>query len=592
MNGKYSLPVVKAVDMIWTSFDCEEIRRGYAMLFKAAQQGDADALAFVARCFMGEEYVWSGAGFTPDDENASKLMQKSALMGSATGVLCAVRSGNFTPSVQRGMPFASFKEAFEEILGQAERGNAFCCYMIGNVYFWGDYLLVEPELAKEFKTENKYYAWAYPIAKEWYERSFRGRICAGWGNYCDIRKSGLCAIRQDVFESYYQMLAEISPVICNNYGHYLEYDKNNPQAGLTYYAKAAYRGDPQGAYNAGHIYEGGEIVEENIEIAYQFYEMAARGGHPAGQFEMGYYHFEGCGGAEQDYAKAVQWFEKAYENPKCSDVTMAQVAAYLGICCQDGLGVVQDDDAALEYLQEAEEGMDHLWDSIKEKVLIALGVAYASGRGTEVDIELGYQYFEDAAKLGSEEAKEYMQYINSPEYGAEERVEATKAIDPFYQGLAERIREAVEKDLSEIFDQIGDEHIYTAALVTDSYCCSLFLAVNTVEYFDNECEEPDDVGKWHPDEWGYSDGHGSELVKLSRLLWENQNNLPSEAFFFDALIAAMKQLKETGIFGERTEEITFFVSISDDEEAENLEDFSAGQLNSPEVATAFLNRNK
>ena len=185
-----------------------------------------------------------------------------------------------------------------------------------------------------------------------------------------------------------------------------------------------------------------------------------------------------------------------------------------------------------------------------------------------------------------------MQYINSPEYEADERIEATRAIEPFYQGLAERIREALEKDLREIFAQIGDEQIYATALVTDRYCCSLFLAVNTVEYFDNECEEPDDESKWHPDEWGYSDGHDSELVKLSRLLWENHNNLPSEAFFFDTLISAMKQLKETGIFGERAEEITFFVSISDDEEAENLEDFSARQLNSPELAIAFLNREK
>ena len=593
MNGKYSLPVVKAVDMIWTSFDREEIRRGYAMLMQAAQQGDADALAFIARCFMGEEYVWSGAGFTPDEANASMLMQKSALMGSATGVLCAVRSGNLTPSVQRGMPFASFKDAFDEILSQAERGNAFCCYMIGNVYFWGDYLLVEPELAKQFKTEDKYHAWAYPIAKDWYERSFKGRVCAGWGNYCNIRKSRLCSIKNDTFEFYYQMLAEISPVICNNYGHYLETEKKNPQAALTYYAKAAYQGDPQGAYNAGHVYEGGEVVEENIEVAYQFYKIAATGGHPGGQFEMGYYHFEGCGGAEQDYAKAVQWFEQAYENPKCRNVTRTQAAAYLGICCQDGLGVVQDDDAAIEYLREAEEGIDDLWDSIKEKVLNALGVAYAFGRGTEEDIELGYQYFEDAAKLGSEEAKEHLQYINSPEYGAHNRVRAANNnVDSFYQGLAENIKEAVKKDLQEILEQTGDEHIYTVALVTDRYCCSLFLAVNTTEYLDNECEEPDDVEKWHPDEWGYSDGHDSELVKLSKLLWENHKNFPGEAYFFNALISAMKQVKETGIFGERTEEITFFVSISDDEEAENLEDFSATQLNSPQLAAAFLSRDK
>lgn len=153
MKGKYSKPVKTAVELIWSSFDRDEIRRGYAMLMQAAQQGDADALAFIARCFMGESYVWPQAGFKADDENASKLMQKSAMMGSATGVLCAARSANLTPSVERAMPFASFKEAFEEILGQAERGDAFCCYMVGNVYYWGDYLRVSQTMPSNSKTK-------------------------------------------------------------------------------------------------------------------------------------------------------------------------------------------------------------------------------------------------------------------------------------------------------------------------------------------------------------------------------------------------------------------------------------------------------
>ena len=89
--------------------------------------------------------------------------------------------------------------------------------------------------------------------------------------------------------------------------------------------------------------------------------------------------------------------------------------------------------------------MDDLWDSIKGKVLNALGVAYAFGRGTDEDIELGYQYFEDAAKLDSEKAKEYLQYINSSDYESDERVKKTKDIDSFYQGLAERIREGCRK---------------------------------------------------------------------------------------------------------------------------------------------------
>ncbi len=594
MKGKYSKPVKTAVELIWSSFDRDEIRRGYAMLMQAAQQGDADALAFIARCFMGEEYVWPQAGFKVDDENASKLMQKSAMMGSATGVLCAARSANLTPSVERAMPFASFKEAFEEILGQAERGDAFCCYMVGNVYYWGDYLRVEPDYAKQFKDENGYNAWAYPIAKEWYERSFDGGLCAGWGNYCNIRESGLCDIAQDVFEKYYLKLADISPVICNNYGYYLRTEKGDSYGGLLRYVEAARRGDPQAAYNAGHIYEAGEEVDENIDLAYQLYEMAAKCGHPAGQFEVGYYLFEGFGDVEQDYAKAVEWFEKAYQNPKCSETTRTQTAAYLGLCYQEGLGTVQDDDVAFEYLHEAGENIDNLWESITVKVLTALGVAYAFGRGTETDIELGYQYLEDAAKLGSEEAKEYIDYINSPDYEADERKKEEPAtpVAPFWQEVTEKIRDAVAADLREILGCIDDEHIYTAALVTDRYCCSLFLAVNTLEYLQSEDEEPDDESKWHPDEWGYSDGHGSELVKLSKTLWENHNTLPGEAFFFSAMISAMKQVKDSEILGERTEEITFFISISDDEDAENLEDASAMTLNSPELAAAFLNRNK
>ncbi len=248
------------------------------MLVQAAQQGDADALAFIARCFMGEEYVWAQAGFKADDANASKLMQKSAIKGSATGVLCAARSGNLTPSVEREMPFASFKEAFEEILWQAEGGDAFCCYMVGNVYYWGDYLRVDPSLAKQFKDTQEYNAWAYPIAREWYERSFDKGLCAGWGNYVNIRKSGLCDIPTDVYEKYYQLLADISPVICCNYGYYLRTDKGDSYGGLLRYMEAARKGDPTGAYNAGHVYEAGEEVEENIGLAYQLFEIAARGG--------------------------------------------------------------------------------------------------------------------------------------------------------------------------------------------------------------------------------------------------------------------------------------------------------------------------
>ena len=36
------------------------------------------------------------------------------------------------------MPFASLKEARDDVLSKAEAGHPFCQYMIGNTYYFGD----------------------------------------------------------------------------------------------------------------------------------------------------------------------------------------------------------------------------------------------------------------------------------------------------------------------------------------------------------------------------------------------------------------------------------------------------------------------
>ena len=83
---------------------------------------------YIARRFMGEEYAWPQAG-QPDDENASKPMQKSAMMGQPRA-FCAVSEAQTSPISFGGtcaMPFALFKSVGVRIPGQAERGDAFCC---------------------------------------------------------------------------------------------------------------------------------------------------------------------------------------------------------------------------------------------------------------------------------------------------------------------------------------------------------------------------------------------------------------------------------------------------------------------------------
>ena len=69
-------------------------------------------LAAILDGAIWEEFVWCGAEFPVDEELASRLIKESVRLGSADGVLCALRTGNLSPAVRKTMPFASLEEAF------------------------------------------------------------------------------------------------------------------------------------------------------------------------------------------------------------------------------------------------------------------------------------------------------------------------------------------------------------------------------------------------------------------------------------------------------------------------------------------------
>ncbi len=185
----------------------------------------------------------------------------------------------------------------------------------------------------------------------------------------------------------------------------------------------------------------------------------------------------------------------------------------------------------------------------------------------------------------------------------------------FFNNLAEKIEQAVKKDMEQIWKEIGEEKIYAVALVTDSDCITLFLALNTYEYMrkkdaeylemlhDNLSEEDiknvkegtASLTKWTPDEWGYSDGKNSQLVEISKLLYDKEEANSKEyekhtALFFESVTSAFKNLIAEKTFGNNSDEITFFISMSDDERIYEIEDFSAKLLNSESVCQAFLKR--
>lgn len=185
----------------------------------------------------------------------------------------------------------------------------------------------------------------------------------------------------------------------------------------------------------------------------------------------------------------------------------------------------------------------------------------------------------------------------------------------FFNNLAAKIEQAVKTDMEQIRKEIGKEKIYAVALVTDSDCITLFLALNTYEYMRNKDAEylemlHDDLSeediknvkegtasltKWTPDEWGYSDGKNSQLVEISKLLFDKENANSKEyekhhALFFEAVTSAFKNLIAAKTFGNNSDEITYFISMSDDERTYEIEDFSAKLLNSENVCQTFLKR--
>lgn len=188
-------------------------------------------------------------------------------------------------------------------------------------------------------------------------------------------------------------------------------------------------------------------------------------------------------------------------------------------------------------------------------------------------------------------------------------------MEQFFKELTGKIEEAVREDIKIILQETSGEKIYAAALVTDSDCITLFLAVNTYEYMEkkdreylemlqgdlteeeikNVREGTASLTKWIPDEWGYSDGEDSGLVNISELLYNREESDP-EAYekhaelFFQAVTDAFKHLIDEKVFGDDAEDITYFISMSDDERTPEIENYSAKLLNSEAVYQAFLNR--
>lgn len=194
-------------------------------------------------------------------------------------------------------------------------------------------------------------------------------------------------------------------------------------------------------------------------------------------------------------------------------------------------------------------------------------------------------------------------------------------MEQFFLALQPVIENGVRRAMEKIRQGIGKEHIYSAALVTDSDCITLFLAVNTEEALakrdkkdrtskrladlrkywpkelvDQVADGSFSLSRYVPDEWSYSDGTDSELNQVSQQLYSQEEALSDldddtddvherfQELLLETAACAFEKLRAEAVFGP---EVLCFVSMSDDERTPEIEDASAQRLNTPEQYEQF-----
>ncbi len=155
---------------------------------------------------------------------------------------------------------------------------------------------------------------------------------------------------------------------------------------ITWYRKAAEKGNARAQNVMGNRYYNGKCVEQNYVEAVKWYRKAAAQGWVFAQFTLGVCYEKGMG-VGQDFAKAVDWYTKAAEQGD------AGAQNNLGNCYLNGRGVAQNMGEAFNWYTKAAENGD-------EVAQYNLGWCYREGTGVETDYAKAIEWYTKAAEQG------------------------------------------------------------------------------------------------------------------------------------------------------------------------------------------------
>ena len=278
MGNCFSDEVERALTYIYYDLRAGKGAEGLMLLQRASDAGDGDASCILARCYCGNQYVWSGHDFPEDDDRAVMLIHRAVEQGSGIGVLVALRTGELTPSLEKKMPFSSLQEAFDSVLEKAQRGDAFCQYTVANSYFWWDFLRIQGKGRDAFSNEKEYKEYLrmnISQCEDWFWKAFRGGMYFAANNLNRFYSEGdedIIAPRPELAKDLFLTGAQMGyPIHQWMYGQDLEEQKKYEEA-LHWYKLGAEGGQLECWFRIGRAYELGLGVEKDESYAARCYE--------------------------------------------------------------------------------------------------------------------------------------------------------------------------------------------------------------------------------------------------------------------------------------------------------------------------------
>lgn len=408
MGQFFSDPVERALKCIYYDLHAGRGQEGFRLLEQAVQDGDADACCLLARCLYGPEYTWPGHNFPVDGQAGDELMRQSVLRGSAIGALLSLRSGVMDRQLAQAMPL-SLQEAFDIVLDKAEHGEPLCQMLIGNVYFWGDFVEVQGKTREDFDSDDAVQSFLrenYAKCEDWLWRAYRNGVSLAnlnLSNYYQNGKPGLISPRPEKEPEVDRYGAEKGYPDCMCFYATTLFNGGNKEEAYDLYRRSAERGEPRAFFRAGYSYEMGEGVSKDAARAAQYYQRALAApiqvkANSANRLGMFYYDGKGV---ERDYAKAFQLLKWAEDNGAGPQFY------YLGACYANGQGTQQDYAKALTYLEQID------WNCPDGFYL--LGKLYCNGLGVPADIAKGVEYLRKAGDHA--DAKEELRHYKKTLFG-------------------------------------------------------------------------------------------------------------------------------------------------------------------------------